>query len=749
MNAFGHRPLAFGCLGFLASLIVLFYVNTVAKLVFLLLSAAGLIVCIILFFKKRGKNLQEVAVFLTPLLSFFVVSALISVFVFTPLENQAGYSDEYVHSVEGYVTQVIKSDTEKSIYIVQLEGIDQNDASFKVALYTKGKPLGYGSYFEASGQISSFRSVDNPYLEYGVVHFVDAISCIAVDTEPNAPFGFFYDLNKSLCQRFENNLNSDTSALFSALLLGNKSGLRSEILSDFSTLGLSHILALSGLHLTILVAIISFLLDLFSVPKMAQGVIIIFAVGFFVGLTGFSSSILRAGIMLILYYMIKLFAGDPDRITNLFVSVMLICLFSPFAVFSVSLRLSFLAMLGCIVGARLTRKASILKRFKLKPLYHGVVTIIATVIIIFFTLPILCNDFGKIALLSPIANLIFVPVFNLLIYLSLIFILFCQVPWLGDLLSDFSNWVTDLLLRIIDWAADIPNTILIVKTPIQLAGTGIIFLSMVLLLVVKREFFHKSLIITLIGAVILASGTALSQIKKVDNVATVGTLGYTRNDILYIEANDELVFFDMTTAPYFSLAHQVKYTAWDLGHQVIDSYAVTCYYENTSTYLGQLFDEIGIKNLYLAEPLGIEEERACEEIYQLATENGASVYTLEDGTSVNGMELSLCYEKGLYGSDTKATALSLVSCGKRITYLGASALSGDRRAYEMCFYSNIIIMGSHGPGYKDVYSFEAPQLESVIFLGKSRDYCSHKLFSTLAPIANSAREHTVTIKYKA
>ncbi|MBR2444232.1 MAG: ComEC/Rec2 family competence protein [Clostridia bacterium] len=746
MEIFKFRPLALGCTGFLISLAMLYYVDSFLKLAFLALSIIGLGVVIAFYCIKRNKAAENALVFLVPLLIFFILASLLSYFTFAPLREQDKYAGEYDRKLEGYVTEVIEQDIEGSVYIAKLEKIDGDDVSFNVALYTPDRCLDYGYYFEATGQLTRFYDTTSPYMEYGVIYFADTLSCFPIDKEPNAPLSFFKDLNESLCKRFQNTLNSDTSSLFSALLLGNKSELSSDVRNSFSDLGLSHVLALSGLHLSILVAVLSYVLDLLYIPRVLKDIIIVISIAFFMALTGFSSSVLRAGIMLILFFGAHIFACESDRVTNLFISVTAICIFSPFAVFSVSLRLSFLAMLGCLLGSNLTRKATMLRVFKIKPLYHGIVTIIVTLIIMFFTLPVLCSDFGRIALLSPLTNLILVPFFNFLIYLSLVYIFICYVPFLGPFLADILDWLVEMLYRVINWASDIPNITLHIKTPVQLAGAIIAFISVVLMIIFSKQYIKHFLVASVIGVIILGLGTGARYMKKDDGI-TFGTLGYTRNDIFYVESSEGIVFFDMTTAPYLSLSNEIIYKSWELDHQSIDYYIVTEYYENTPNSISQLLDVIDIECLYLATPLTIKESESYELIAEIATNHGTSVLLLEENVSFLSMDVSFVYEDGIYGSESRMSAISVLADGKRITYLGASAFCGnDKRPAEMCYYSNAIIFGSHGPTSKELYRFDAPHLENVIFLGKSRDYCDYKLFKRLEPIANKTREHRVSIK---
>ena len=130
--------------------------------------------------------------------------------------------------------------------------------------------------------------------------------------------------------------------------MGDRENLDSGIKHAYSRLGISHILAVSGLHLTIIVGGLGWILTQFHVPKKIRSLILIAGAFFFAWLCGFSASIVRAAVMLTFFYLADMVGERNDSSTSLFLAVFLIVCFHPNAVYDAGMWLSFFATLGIL-----------------------------------------------------------------------------------------------------------------------------------------------------------------------------------------------------------------------------------------------------------------------------------------------------------------------------------------------------------------------------------------------------------------
>ncbi|MBE7031890.1 MAG: ComEC family competence protein [Ruminococcaceae bacterium] len=136
------------------------------------------------------------------------------------------------------------------------------------------------------------------------------------------------------------------AAILKGILLGDKSGFTDEMYEKFANAGISHIVAVSGLHLSIL---FSFLMIIFTGRRSRKRYALIIAVPFilsFVAISAFSPSVCRAAIMLLIAILAAFLHENYDPATSLFAALGIIIAFTPYSLFSKSLLLSFFATLG-------------------------------------------------------------------------------------------------------------------------------------------------------------------------------------------------------------------------------------------------------------------------------------------------------------------------------------------------------------------------------------------------------------------
>lgn len=140
----------------------------------------------------------------------------------------------------------------------------------------------------------------------------------------------------------------ENGALAVGMLLGDKSEISAETYDSFRAAGIAHLICVSGLHLTLWTSLVFAILRSIGVKEKFACVLTAVGIVFFMALMGFSYSVLRAGVMMLVYFASRFVLRDPDSINSLGFSVAVIALLSPYAPASVSLQLSVLATLGIL-----------------------------------------------------------------------------------------------------------------------------------------------------------------------------------------------------------------------------------------------------------------------------------------------------------------------------------------------------------------------------------------------------------------
>ncbi len=284
----------------------------------------------------------------------------------------------------------------------------------------------------------------------------------------------------------EKHVPSPSRDVLKALIIGEQDTIPDRIKKQFSLLGLSHLLAISGLHVS-MVALLSYLLfmGLFRVyPRVLLYInafklavcFSIFPVLFYCCIAGFTMPTMRSAIMVICYLIALLLGRREDLLHTLFVAAFLTLLFIPTSLFHLSFQLSFTAVLAIIIlvpGWRsltpereddpFEQRNPVLE--KVRRLFRD--SFLASAAAIIGTAPLVAVNFHYFSVLGIFANIIITPLLTfLMVPLALLaaFMLFIS-PWLSALLFSMAGFLTDLCLNCTAVWSRIPGAEIKLATP--------------------------------------------------------------------------------------------------------------------------------------------------------------------------------------------------------------------------------------------------------------------------------------------
>lgn len=235
---------------------------------------------------------------------------------------------------------------------------------------------------------------------------------------------FLKTYRHSLIESLKKLMPRDNAALSAAVLTGDKSYIDSDILEKINQVSISHIICVSGLHLSI---IGSFVLMLFKKLRLSRKVRYFGAAAvivFFMALCGFTSSVVRAGIMFLIYILAELILAEPDSENSLGIAATVILLINPFTALNIGFIFSFTATLSIIkVGAplcdRLKKKLKIsVKNRAIKLLFSLAEILIISVCVNLICLPFSALIFGRVSIIGIAANVFILPFASLLLISS-------------------------------------------------------------------------------------------------------------------------------------------------------------------------------------------------------------------------------------------------------------------------------------------------------------------------------------------
>ncbi len=275
---------------------------------------------------------------------------------------------------------------------------------------------------------------------------------------------------EQLLSYVRHNFNEPQASLLNGILIGNTDGMPDYLNQDFQITGTTHIVALSGFNVTIIMALVVNWLIRIVGRRWAWIPALVLLIAFVI-MSGASASVMRAAIMAIIVQM-GLFIGRPISIGRLLgYTILLMAWVNPLVVFhDLGCQLSFLATVGLVTLSKPLQRAMPWVSEKVG-LRENLATTLSAIIM---TEPLLLWRFGRISLVAPLVNLFVVPLIPLSMGVGSLFLLGMWVP----LWAALTVPVNDALLRLIVWfitfGASLPQSLVYVAPYVAVIG-GISF----------------------------------------------------------------------------------------------------------------------------------------------------------------------------------------------------------------------------------------------------------------------------------
>lgn len=214
-----------------------------------------------------------------------------------------------------------------------------------------------GNLIKITGTIYSFQSPTNPgqfdeknYYKEQNIYYKMAASAVSIKNHKTNHWKHaLFTLRDSLFDVYQSCMDEKNAGIISAMLLGEQSMLNADIKSLYQVNGIGHILAISGLHITILCTFFSQFLLFLRLPRPMPLLLTIIFLGSYGTMTGFRISTSRAVLMMLFFLIGKEIGRSYDAITALAVSAVITMLQKPYAICSGSFLLSYSAVLGSIL----------------------------------------------------------------------------------------------------------------------------------------------------------------------------------------------------------------------------------------------------------------------------------------------------------------------------------------------------------------------------------------------------------------
>lgn len=601
---FMKRLLATVGLTYLSVLSAVFYfANGTFTNIIIMLSALSALIGI---FFRAIKNKIRIKKSLLDLLitvglsSFAACIAIIlySNFIYRPVIDNYSYREL---NIEGYICDEIQKNENSNVYIISADKINGNcenvkirlistvdlkcedfdriDAKFTVSKAENGYNLSKGIYLSAfyDEENDSFKST-------GEKQF--SLYSIAVN------------IRKAMKSSLNSLLPQNTSSLCKAVLLGDKKALSADIKADFSKTGTSFLIVVSGMHLAIIVGFVLFLLKNIIKNRYALASVILGIVFCFMAVTGFTPSVVRSGIMLILTYCSNAVFRRTDGLNSLGAAAIVLTLFNPFAVGDIGMLLSFSATAGIILWARkieiyLSGKLNLIGKHKL---IRGALNLISvSVSASLWIIPITTIAFHRVSPFVVLTSFFAEPIVSVVLICAMLASLLYLCPIISFFAYTFAlgaDILGNLLLQIISLFAAIPYSRVNSDKPYFYIWLIFTALLVIIGYAVKAKGFYVRCAVTA-SAVVLTVGWAVYAIIG-NNYATLKIYNVGSGVTATVECGSNISFISCggTNGSAYQIIEDIS---GDFSS--IDSIIIPNTKLKYAKYLPQLMSEFDVSNI--------------------------------------------------------------------------------------------------------------------------------------------------------
>ncbi len=352
-----------------------------------------------------------------------------------------GYGEGNVHATAEVL--LINGENPQNSFLVQLQGIEPVPLGQIITTN-----LEFEAYDSTSYQSSRFSQgyyihaeVQGP-LTLGDISHTVLTRVRAVQ----------YAASANILSRLPQNLSSVAAAIST----GDTRFLTAETKDAYRSASLSHVLVVSGLHLSMLCGVVnSTLVLLLRRRRLAAVGSIIFAL-FFMAFTGFTPSVVRSGIMWLLIYAAALIYRKADTLTSLGAAAIALVLTNPYAAADIGLLLSFSATLGAMAGGSASRRVRMrhMNGLQKRRMPHKIATFLmdtamVSACVTLATLPVLIYAEMGISLLSIPANMLAVPLLAPIVVCGLLMALPLAPLW--NILATPAAVICGALVQLLEW----------------------------------------------------------------------------------------------------------------------------------------------------------------------------------------------------------------------------------------------------------------------------------------------------------
>lgn len=288
------------------------------------------------------------------------------------------------------------------------------------AIFNSGVEVEFGQIVLVKGKLEAFDFPRNPggfneklYMQTKHIDYKMFAEILSKGKIVNSFDSYIYNLHKKIKNMYETILPLKEASVLEAMLLGDKQNLDTSVKEVYRKSGISHILAISGLHISIISALLWLILDTLKLNKRVSSTIILTVLIVYCIFTGNSVSTTRAVIMIGIVLFGNIIYYQSDIYTSIATAAFVLLIYQPLYLYDVGFQLSFGAVISIIVLSPVLERIYFIPKTIRSYL-------ISTLAASLGTYPIIAYHFNTISVIGVAVNLLVLPLASILVCFGII-----------------------------------------------------------------------------------------------------------------------------------------------------------------------------------------------------------------------------------------------------------------------------------------------------------------------------------------
>ncbi len=622
-----------------------------------------------------------------------------------------------------------------------------------------------GDTLKLTGMLIEPQTAQNPsqfdYSKY--LRFKNTFTILSVKEDWKIIFGadnfsgkFLSKLNDTrskILKIHAQNIKSPMIEILGGIIFGDDAvNPDSETKTSFINSGIFHILAASGMNVTLIFGIWFFFARNLKLNYRFSIITGIFLILFYTCMTGFGPPIIRAALMLTLILAGKLIDKTTSTMSLLFLVAFLMLIFNPLMIYDIGFQLSFIVTFALILTAPLLDF-----KFKSKYINYILGSCLIPVIAQIFAAPLQMYYFNTFTIYSVLANIAIIPVLSIVSFLGFISSIMALITPIANKICLAADFILNPLLlyivKVANFFSNMPFAIIYLKKPyiIQIILYFTIIITGICILRFKLK--DKKIFIGMTCSIILL---ILTFIPIKNNNLEIIFFAVDNADAALIKSPDNSYFIiDSAKPAYNNTSSQakniiIKYLT-DKGIKHIDSYIMTHFDSDHAGGTIDLLKSLDIKHIYITDTY--ENTNLSKQITEYFNKNSIKPITVDKEQEIfsdDDFRISVVKPNGkeIITENQKSIITNIKYIDKNILFMG----DGDVNSFNTLpddFKNNITILKSGHHGAINTINKNMIKNTKLTVISTGKNIYGHPHEQTLKILTENNKKYLRTDYYNA